>query len=183
MITIKQGNSINKGKTSLADVYINDKLRISIYQGGLGRYPDRDIIIKFHHQTPSGRRTQRQPKHIHWVVDVFGKRNGNKQLTDAFLKSIIDNWNTSKELPDNSHATFSKRINEALKGINLSDYKELEKYGGYDIEFLFTLLLLFIWEEKTNSANAHYFIDILTALQNDNIDIYDIVNKATSNYH
>lgn len=181
MITVKQGTSTNKRRTSLADIYINEKLRISVYQGGLGLHPENDIIIKYHHQTASGRQTQRQPKHIHWVVDLLAKRTGNKKLTDDFLKPIINIWNTSTALPNNSHTILSNKINKALNSVNLANYKALEKYGEYDVEFLFVLLLLFIWEEK-NYTNPHYFIEILTTLQNNNVDIYDIVSKATSNY-
>ena len=58
-------------------------------------------------------------------------------------------------------------------------YKELDKYGEYEVEFLFIVLILMMYEEKTNSHKAHMFNDVLEALLKDELDIFSIISSAT----
>lgn len=54
---------------------------IYVFQGDLSQF---DIVIKY---KKDGKRI-RTPKHIHWVVDVLMKIQGNEDLTKKYLSAI-----------------------------------------------------------------------------------------------
>ena len=178
-IRVEQGTGeYNRGAAPIADIYIDDVLRIKIFQGSAGENPENDIIVKYLHTTATGRTTLRQPKHIHWVIDLLMKRQGDKPLTIKFLNNIVTFWEESTALPNNNYQTLAEVIENGTRKVDLNKFLSLDKSGVYDIKFLCTILILFVVEEKTNRADAYMFKDIITELVQDEIDIYNIVTKS-----
>ena len=72
---IRRGSQlINNGKKQAIIEFVFIDCIIYVFQGSLSQF---DIVIKYR---KDGKRI-RTPKHIHWVVDVLMKMQGNDTLT------------------------------------------------------------------------------------------------------
>ena len=72
---IRRGSQlINNGKKQAIIEFVFIDYIIYVFQGSLSQF---DIVIKYR---KDGKRI-RTPKHIHWVVDVLMKMQGNDTLT------------------------------------------------------------------------------------------------------
>lgn len=111
-------------------------------------------------------------------VDVLVKLQGQKRLTKKFLCEIKNIWNTCEPLTKNDYFTLSNLVKNALKVIKIEDYKKLDYYGEYPVDFLFVLMLLLSIQEKTNRIDAYMFGSIIDELLESNYDIFRIVSKA-----
>lgn len=177
-IKVKEGTGIYRGEKPLADIFIDDNLKVKVFQGSVGEHPENDIIVRYPYVTSTGRSTLRQPKHIHWVIDLLMKRQGNKELTINFLENIVSLYEESAALPDNNYRTLGDIIDNGTKKIDLDKYTKLNDYGVYDIKFLCVILILFIEEEKTSFSKAFMFKNVINELVKDKIDIYNIVSSS-----
>ena len=79
---IKRGNKFIENDTKQAIIeFVFTNYIIYVFQGNLSQF---DIVIKY---KKDGTRI-RTPKHIHWVVDVLMKMQGNEILTKRYLLAI-----------------------------------------------------------------------------------------------
>ncbi|MCI9233300.1 MAG: hypothetical protein HFH08_01735 [Bacilli bacterium] len=163
-----------KAKTSIIDINYNDNYQIYVFQGKLSPY---DIIIKY---SEKGKRI-RTPKHIHWVVDSLMKLQGNKVLMKKFLRIVQKNWENCKPLKSNDVEALTKIIEDSMQCFNGTHFKVLNKFGEYKYDFLFVLMHLLMYQEKTNREDAYMFGKILTSLLKEEIDIFSIVSIAGYN--
>lgn len=161
----------------IAELVLDDDTSIYVLPGSRGQRPNCDILIKYKKKN----KKIRTPKHIHWAVDLLIKKQFDEKLTNSFIEEIKKEWDDCKPLENNEFYTIKTISNECEGKINKSKYNKLNDYGEYDIEFLIVLLTLMMYMEKTNSDNAHMFIDVLNSLLNDEIDIFKIISSATFN--
>lgn len=172
MIIREGAKWIEKGtKKSIVDIECNDRYEIYVFQG---RLSDNDIIVKYFEK---GKRT-RTPKHIHWAVDMLMKLQGNKKLARDFLYKVQKEWERCSPLQNNDLEYISSILLQEKEKINLSLYEELNKYGEYEIEFLFALMQLLMVQEKTNREDAFMFGHIINKLLEDELDIFSIMSTA-----
>ena len=153
---ITQGSktiSIDNKKRKAIIEFDFDNYILYVFQGTLSTF---DIFLKY----KKGNLRIRTPKHIHWAVDVLVKLQGQKRLTK------------------NDYFTLSNLVKNALKVIKIEDYKKLDYYGEYPVDFLFVLMLLLSIQEKTNRIDAYMFGSIIDELLESNYDIFRIVSKA-----
>ena len=108
---------------------------IYVFQGTLSQF---DIVIKYR----KGGKRIRTPKHIHWVVDILMKMQGNETLTKRYLEAIQNCWNTCVPLANNDYDTLRALIESGEKEIDIEQYFDLNAYGEYDVEFLYVLMEL-----------------------------------------
>lgn len=81
---IRKGTEvIEKGTKEAIIEFVFDEYVIYVFQGALSEF---DIVIKYR---KDGTRI-RTPKHIHWVVDILMKMQGNEDLTKEYLDVIGD---------------------------------------------------------------------------------------------
>ncbi len=153
--------------TAIAEIDIND-YRIFVFQGSLS---ENDFLIKY---SKSGTRI-RTPKHIHWVTDILMKLQGNPQLTKSFLQTMKNYWDNCEPLQNNDFESIKEIVNCEFDS---SIYRDLNNYGEYDIEFVFSLIRLLSVQEKTNREDAYMFGNILNELLKDSLDIFKIVSTA-----
>ncbi len=166
---IKKGTKKIKKNTltAIAEIDIND-YRIFVFQGSLS---ENDFLIKY---SKSGTRI-RTPKHVHWVTDILMKLQGNPELTKSFLQTMRIFWENCRPLQNNNFESIKEIVNCEFDS---SIYRDLNNYGEYDIEFVFSLIRLLSVQEKTNREDAYMFGNILNELLQDSLDIFKIVSTA-----
>lgn len=152
---IKRGTQLieNGTKQAIIEFVFTDYI-IYVFQGALSQF---DIVIKY---KKDGTRI-RTPKHIHWVVDILMKMQGNEVLAKRYLRAIQNCWNTCVPLTNNDYATLKALIENGENDIDIEQYFALNTYGEYDVEFLYVLMELLAVQEKTNRADAYMFGKII----------------------
>lgn len=169
---IREGTQlIENGRKKAIIEFVFTEYIIYVFQGSLSQY---DILIKYR---KDGTRI-RTPKHIHWVVDILMKMQGNEMLTKQYLVAIQHCWNTCSPLPDNSYETLKALIEDGEQAIDIEQYFPLNSFGEYDVEFLYVLMELLAVQEKTNRADAYMFGSIIEELLETDRDIFKIISTA-----
>lgn len=169
---IKEGSQTieNGTKRAIIEFVFTDYI-IYVFQGGLSQF---DIVIKY---KKDGKRI-RTPKHIHWVVDVLMKMQGDEELTKRYLLAIQNCWNTCTPLENNDFFTLKSLIENGENDIEIEQYTNLNIFGEYDVEFLYVLMELLAVQEKTNRPDAYMFGKIIEELLEADRDIFKIVSTA-----
>lgn len=169
---IKKGTQrIENGtKKAIIEFVFTDYI-IYVFQGNLSQF---DIVIKYR---KDGKRI-RTPKHIHWVVDILMKMQGNETLTKQYLEAIQNCWITCVPLPNNDFDTLKALIQDGEKEIEIEQYYDLNAFGEYDVEFLYVLMELLAVQEKTNRSDAYMFGKIIEGLLEADRDIFRIISTA-----
>ena len=169
---IRQGTQrIEKGMKKAIIDFVIDDYNICVFQGKLSPF---DIVIKY---KKDGKRI-RTPKHIHWVVDILMKLQGNEALTKKYLLAIQHCWNTCTPLANNDFDTLKALIERGQTDIDIEQYFALNAFGEYNVKFLYVLMELLAVQEKTNRADAYMFGRIIEQLLKDDRDIFKIVSTA-----
>ena len=133
-----------------------------------------DIVIKYR---KDGTRI-RTPKHIHWVVDVLMKMQGNEILAKKYLMTIQNCWKSCVPLTNNDYDTLKALIENGENDIDIDQFFSLNAFGEYDVEFLYVLMELLAVQEKTNRADAYMFGNIIEELLDTDRDIFKIISTA-----
>lgn len=170
-MNIKKGNKLTKrAKRAIIEFEFGDYV-IFVFQGDLSQF---DILIKYE---KDGKRI-RTPKHIHWVVDILMKMQGNEDLTKEYLLEIRNCWNQCTPLSNNDFDTLKLLIENGENNIEIARYFVLNKFGEYNVEFLYVLLELLAVQEKTNYADAYMFRNIIEQLLKADRDLFKIISTA-----
>ena len=169
---IRKGTQLieNGTKKAIIEFVFTDYI-IYVFQGNLSQF---DIVIKY---KKDGKRI-RTPKHIHWVVDILMKMQGNEELTKEYLLAIQNCWNTCVPLSNNDFYTLKDLIETGEKDIKIGQFFDLNVFGEYDVEFLYVLMELLAVQEKTNRADAYMFGKIIEELLETDRDIFKIISTA-----
>ena len=169
---IRRGSQLieNGTKQAIIEFVFTDYI-IYVFQGTLSQF---DIVIKY---KKDGTRI-RTPKHIHWVVDILMKMQGNEALAKRYLRAIQNCWNACVPLTNNDYATLKALIENGENDIDIEQYFALNAFGEYDFEFLYVLMELLAVQEKTNRADAYMFGKIIEELLEADRDIFKIISTA-----
>lgn len=169
---IREGTQLieNNTKKAIIEFVFADYI-IYVFQGNMSQF---DIVIKY---KKDGKRI-RTPKHIHWVVDLLMKMQGNEEIAKKFLLAIQNCWNTCVPLSNNDFQTLKDLIENGEKDIAIEQYFDLNAFGEYDVEFLYVLMELLAVQEKTNRADAYMFGKIIEELLETDRDIFKIISTA-----
>lgn len=169
---IKRGTYQIEHKTKMAIIeFVFTDYVIYVFQGKLSQF---DILIRY---KKDGTRI-RTPKHIHWVVDMLMKMQGNEALAKQYLEAIQNCWNTCVPLTNNDYNTLKALIEDGEEEIEIEQYFALNAFGEYDVEFLYVLMELLAVQEKTNRADAYMFGEIIEELLETDQDIFKIISTA-----
>lgn len=172
MMEIREGTQLLENGTKKAIIeYVFTDYIIYVFQGNLSQF---DIVIKY---KKDGKRI-RTPKHIHWVVDILMKMQGNETLTKRYLLAIQKCWNNCVPLSNNDFDTLKALIENGEKNIEIDQYFALNSFGEYDVEFLYVLMELLAVQEKTNREDAYMFGKIIEELLDTDRDIFKIISTA-----
>ena len=169
---IQEGTqTVNQGTDKAIIEFVFTEYIIYVFQGKLSQF---DIVIKYR---KDGTRL-RTPKHIHWVVDILMKMQGNEELTKRYLHTIQTCWNICQPLTNNDYETLKALIENGEADIRIEQFVALNQYGEYDVEFLYVLMELLAVQEKTNRADAYMFGSIIEELLETDRDIFKIISTA-----
>lgn len=160
----------NRSKKAIIEFVFTDYI-IYVFQGTLSTY---DIIIKYR---KDGSRI-RTPKHIHWVVDILMKMQGNENLTKDYLLKIQNCWNSCTPLTKNDFYSLKSLVENGKNAIKIDHYYALNSFGEYDVEFLYVLMELLAVQEKTNRTDAYMFGNIIEELLEADCDLFKIISTA-----
>lgn len=140
---------------------------IHVYYGSLS---DFDIVVKYK-QDGSRLRT---PKHIHWVVDLLLKKQGDEEKANRLLKHLLHIWDSCLPFISNEHR---ENMDVVFQDYD-DDLKKLDIYGYYSVEFLVIVAELLMVQEKTNNPKAYMFHKVLKTLL-ESKDLFKIISTAT----
>jgi hypothetical protein len=166
---IKNGPRIE----SLVEYELQNGTIVAMFQGSRGSYPDLDFIVKY---VDPGKR-MRTPSHTHWIVDLLVKAEFNKELVRDFVQKYLDLYDIMTPFE-----TQEERNSYQLQylGESLTDFQGIDGCGYLSIEFLSSILELFILCEK-RSDDAFMFKSLLQLVVDfcdDKRDFYQVVGYS-----
>ncbi|MEM4194979.1 MAG: hypothetical protein QXY05_01610 [Candidatus Anstonellales archaeon] len=126
--------------------------------------------FKVHYREPRNR--IRTPKHIHIIIDLYMKMSKNKELTMKLVDYIIEmikKVKPAEEYPPKLQV-FSKE--------KLEEFKELNNYGEYSVEFLLVVVELIMIQEATNYPTGTMNLRLFEKFRY-GADIFSVVSAAT----
>lgn len=166
-----------KSFKSLIDIeVINNKYIISIHAG---EKKETDFRIKYSELLNETTWSKaRQIKHIHWAADLLIKHSHNPKKTIEFARDICTEYQQVKTIK-----TIFQRNNVLACALNhctkdTRKWKKLNKYGYYDIDFLYVIMYLLCICEKSAHKKAYKFKDLLNNFAN-NLNFFDFIGQAT----
>ncbi|MCJ7719972.1 MAG: hypothetical protein MUO36_00715, partial [Candidatus Hadarchaeum sp.] len=92
------------------------------------------------------------------------KKFGNQNLTDAFLKDMLARWSQITPLPNRKMLTIKNNLACSRNTRFLAQYKRLNHYGFFGMDFLTHLMELLMLQEKTNNPQAYMFKNVVGGL-------------------
>ena len=157
------------------EFHLSDGSVIGVFQGGRGKNPDLDIVVKYR-DSFTKTSAPRTPKHIHWVIDLLLKKENSRTLTLEFIDYLLAIYDRitpfCSKADQRSCALIFSTSNE------LQRFATLNQFGQYSVEFLAHVMELLSIEEKTGFDGAFMFKGVLQALRQEK-DIFSIVSAAT----
>ena len=152
---------------------LSDGNYISIYQGSRGHNPELDYIVKY--KTEKTR--LRAPSHTHWIVDLLLKCEYNPEGVNQFVTEWLGIYEVtppfqSVEDRDNYMLLYKDYMCETHDG--------LDNLGVFSVEFLSTLIELFIKCEK-QTPDAFMFKNLLVLVKDyceGKKDFYQVISYS-----
>lgn len=133
-----------------------------------GKKSVNDFLVKY--RKPGGR--ERTPKHIHLIIDILLKRQGNSTLANKLVKHLLGVLRQLKPI-----SSYPPNF-QCFKPGSIAEFEELNKFGEYKVEFLLAIFELIMIQEATNyptgTLNRRLFEKIL-----EGADIFSLVSAAT----
>ena len=149
-------------------------IKVAMYQGERGANPDLDFVIKY--LAPNKR--LRAISHTHWIVDLIVKSSSN----NINVLEFVSNWITLyPQIPP--FVSVEERNNYELQFVEqfTSNFDiALNHYGNYKVDFLATIIELFIKCEK-QTPNAFMFKNMLDLMKDyceGKKDFYQIISHS-----
>jgi hypothetical protein len=152
---------------------LSDGIIVVIYQGSRGARPDLDFVVKYKKE---GKRL-RAPSHTHWIVDLLIKCQSNSSLVCEYINEWIEKYEELEpfktvEERDEYQLIYNKEHSEK--------YGELNSSGDFSIEFLSSLIELFIRCEK-QTPGAFMFKNLLSMMTDycqGKKDFYQVIGQS-----
>lgn len=153
--------------------HLKDGNVICIYQGSRGANPELDYIIKYR----STLTRLRAPSHTHWIVDLILKKEHGSTLVKEYLEEWIELYERiepfqSIEERKEYKLYYTDYFNTKFSG--------LDNIGAFSIEFLSSLIELFIKCEK-QTPNAFMFKNLMILVKEfaeNKKDFYQIISYS-----
>ena len=163
---------------------LGDEFVVAVFQGKISEH---DMIVRFrqYNKEETSWSRFRQPKHIHWTVDVLIKQEHNRETVNTFLVNLLNDWENRTIIP---RLMSAEERDEFLNPEKLLRYVylEAEQYsdnklrGEYPISFLILVSRILMVQERTNREDAYMFKGLLESLK-EHKDLYTVISKATYN--
>ena len=133
-----------------------------------GRKSQYDFRVRY--QEPSQRR--RTPKHIHWIIDLYIKRENDSELTNQLVDHLIEMTGQLRPVTGYPPAL------QIYRPEHLSQFNPLNRRGEYSVEFLLVTVELIMIQEKTNYPKGTMNLELLKSFRRGD-SIFQVVGRAT----
>jgi hypothetical protein len=147
---------------------------LAMYQGNRGANPSLDFVLRY----KENNKRLRTPSHTHWIVDLLIKSEFNKIKVKEFINDWILKYDELEPFANtNERDTYSLKHQNYFTNLYS---EELDNHGNYKVDFLSTLIELFIICEK-QTPNAFMFKDLLGLVKSyceGNKDFYQVVSLS-----
>lgn len=153
--------------------HLKDGNTVAIYQGSRGSNPDLDYIVKY----KSLHNRLRAPSHTHWIVDLILKKEHSSSLVKEYLEEWIEIYNIIEPFKTQEERN---QYNMYYTDYFVSKYNGLDNLGAFSVEFLSTLIELFIKCEK-QTQGAFMFKNLMNLVKDyatDKKDFYQIISYS-----
>lgn len=153
--------------------HLKDGNVVVIYQGSRGANPELDFIIKYR----SSLTRLRAPSHTHWIVDLILKKEHGSTLVKQYIEEWIDLYDRIEPFQTQEQR---KEYSLYYTDYFVEKYNSLDNLGAFSIEFLSSLIELFIKCEK-QTPNAFMFKNLLVLVKEfaeDKKDYYQIISYS-----
>jgi len=152
---------------------MDNGIEVAIYQGERGANPDLDFIVKYREP---GKRL-RAPSHTHWIVDAVIKGIWFNRQTSSYF----DEWLRIYDVME-PFQNVEERDNYCLlyRQYMVDNYSDMDGIGVYSVEFISTIIELFIRCEK-QTPNAFMFKSLLQMMKefgDGKKDFYQVVGYS-----
>jgi hypothetical protein len=155
------------------DIDFQNGLFLYVFPGTLS---PNDILIRFKDSNLARTRI-RQPSHIHWAADILIKKDNDSSLTNQFLNDMLQRWSDVLPLNNRQYQTIFNNLSLSRNVNFVKQFKQLDKHGFFQMDFVIHLMELLMLQEKTNNPNAYMFKNVVNAILNSK-DLYAIISKA-----
>lgn len=135
-----------------------------------GTKPQSPYDFRVRYREPGKR--ERTPKHIHWTIDLYIKRENDGDLTNKLVDHLIEM--TSKLEPVKG---FPPAL-QIYQPTHLALFSALDKWGEYSVEFLIVAIELIMIQEKTNYPTGTMNLELLKSFRRGD-SIFQVVSRAT----
>jgi hypothetical protein len=127
--------------------------------------------FKVQYQEPE--KKVRTPKHIHLIIDLYMKRTGNRPLTMQLVDHIID-----EIILKVRSSTSNPPVLQIFSPAHMKQFRALDAYGEYSVEFLLVVTELIMIQEKTNYPEGVLNLNLFQSFREE-ADIFSVVSAAT----
>ena len=147
-------------KVAFKTIKLKEGIIIGLFQGKKGEKPELDFVIKL--LRPGVDSRPEPPLHIYWVVDLILKIEKYKREVREIVNYYLRFYENAG--PFNN---VEERNNYELITLkeNLKLYKNIEQGNTLSLEYVCTILELFVLCEKRNKG-AYMFKELLKTLLN-----------------
>lgn len=150
------------------DIYRTGKgVKISVYEGQKKDRSAYDFIVRY--TEPSKR--ERTPKHIHLIVDLYLKWAGNKDLTLKLRDHMLSVFQRIRPI-----TSFPPQF-QVFTPADVDQFKRLNGFGEYDVEFVLTVSELLMIQERTNYPLGSMTQAMYSAFGRE--DIFGVISAAS----
>jgi len=166
-------NKHGKLHTPITYWELEDGNTVVIYQGSRGANPDLDFIVKY--KAPNKR--LRTPSHTHWIVDLIIKSKFAPEDLCSFVKEWIEIYDVIEPFKNLEERASYQLI---YKDYFSQKYFTIDNLGEFSVEFVSTLIELFIRCEK-QTPDAFMFKNLLILISDycqDKKDFYQVVSYS-----
>ena len=112
------------------------------------------------------------------AIDLLIKKEHDKNLTKKFVEYLLNMSYNVKSFSNNQELQESKL--KYFTEERLGEFKSLNKYGEYSVEFIATLFESITTEKTTRLTSVSMFKGVLEAIYKDK-DVFSIVAQAKYN--
>ena len=153
--------------------HLKDGKVLVMYQGTRGANPELDFIVKYKSPTTK----LRAPSHTHWIVDLILKKEHASDLVRDYLSEWIDIYDRIEPFKTTEERNSFKFY---YTNYFVEKYSSMDNLGAFSIEFLSSLIELFIKCEK-QTPGAYMFKNLLTLVKEfsrGKKDFYQVVSYS-----
>ena len=131
---------------SVNEFTLSDNTIVAMFQGFRGSYPELDFIVKYKEPT----KRLRTPSHTHLIVDLLVKAEFDNSLVRDFVQKYLNLYSTMTPFntPKERNTYRLQYVKDSLR-----DFNALNGHGYLTVEFLSSIIELFILcEKRTDDA-------------------------------